>query len=159
MKKIILGLASTLLVATVGCGGDSMDPEVTSCTASTGSVTASVDVSGTAPVFSWEPDCALAALFVEGVTSGDAWLISTENLVGPDPQFNLISPPITYGTTSLPAGVETLIGAQSPQILVRWRSYLLILSRVVDPAITTCTVLFPIGPNMVCRLVVHQFTW
>ena len=142
MKKIILGLASTLLVAVVACGDDSMEPEM--CTDETGSVTATVDVSGTAPVFTWDPDCAVRGLLVEGDIEGDVWNLESST--------NLISPPITYGTTSLPAGVDPGAGATA---LVRGRSYTLILFRLVDPAVTTCTDLF----TDLCRLVIHQFTW
>ena len=142
MKKIILGLTSTFLVAAVACGDDSMEPEM--CAAETGSVTASVDVSGTAPVFAWDPNCAVRGLLVEGDIEGDVWNLESST--------NLISPPITYGTTSLPAGVQTAFG---PDPLVRGRSYTLILFRLVDPAVTTCTDLF----TDLCRLVIHQFTW
>ena len=116
------------------------------CTAETGSVTASVDVSGTAPVFSWDPDCAVAWLLVEEASS-DVWFIESSPT-----QADLISPPITYGATSLPAGVQTSYG---PDPLVRGASYELILAKVVDPAVTACTEL--VGD--LCRLVVHQFTW
>ena len=147
-----------LLVGLAACGDDSTEPEVAACTAETGSVTASVDVTGT-PVFAWDPDCAVSSLLVEHSVSGaggDVWFIDSS--VGgppsgpaPDPA-NVISPPITYGTTSLPAGVQTAYG---PDPLVRGTSYLLILFRLVDPAITTCTDLF----ENVCRLVIHEFTW
>ena len=132
-----------LVVGLAACGGDSMDPEVTACTASTGSVTASVDVTA-APVFAWDPDCAVRGLLVEGDIEGDVWNLESST--------NLISPPITYGTTSLPAGVQTGFG---PDPLVRGRSYTLILFRLVDPAVTTCTDLF----TDLCRLVIHRFTW
>ena len=69
-------LASILLVAAVACGDDSQEPEVTACTAETGSVTAAVDVTA-APVFSWDPDCDAAWLLVEGVIEGDVWFIET----------------------------------------------------------------------------------
>ena len=151
-----------LAVGLTACGGDSVDPvepEVTACTAETGSVTASVDVSGTAPVFAWDPDCAVSSLLVEhsvSVAGGDVWFIDSS--VGgppsgpaPDPT-NVISPPITYGTTSLPAGVDPGAGATA---LVRGRSYTLILFRLVDPAVTTCTDLF----TDLCRLGIHEFTW
>ena len=134
-------LASALLVAAVACGDDSMEPEM--CTAETGSVTASVDVSGTAPVFSWDPDCAVAWLLVEEGSS-DVWFIESSPT-----QANLISPPITFGATSLPAGVQTSYG---PDPLVRGTSYELILAQVVDPAVTACTEL--VGD--LCRLVVHH---
>ena len=145
MKRWHNALASALLVAAVACGDDSMEPEM--CTAETGSVTASVDVSGTAPVFSWDPDCAVAWLLVEG--SSDVWFIESSPT-----QANLISPPITYGATSLPVGVQTSYG---PDPLVRGTSYELILLRVVDPAITTCPDL--LATQGLCRLVIHQFTW
>ena len=153
VKRSHYPLASTLLVAMIACGGDSQGPEVTACTAQTGSVTASVDVTA-APVFAWGPDCAVAGLLVEhavGGAGGDVWFIESSPTLA-----NLISPPITYGTTSLPAGVQTTYG---PDPLVRGTSYLLILFRVVDPAITTCTDLIPDPPLTVCRLLIHQFVW
>ena len=78
-----------------------------------------VDVSGTAPVFSWDPDCAVAWLLVEEGSS-DVWFIESSPT-----QANLISPPITFGATSLPAGVQTSYG---PDPLVRGTSYELILA-------------------------------
>ncbi len=146
MKKRTLQLG--WLVAVVACGGDGMDPEVTACSAETGTVTATVDVTG-APVFAWDPDCAVAGVLVEhavGGAGGDVWFIEASPT-----QANLISPPVTYGTTSLPAGVETSYG---PDPLVSGTSYDLILFRVVDPATTTCPDLF----QNLCRLVIHQFT-
>ena len=149
MPSLPSTLASILLVATVACsGGDSMEPEVTACSAETGSVTATVNVTG-APVFAWDPACAVSGLLVEHAGSGaggDVWFIASSPT-----ETNLISPPVTYGTTSLPAGVATSYG---PDPLVAGTSYLLILFRVVDPAITTCPDLF----GNTCRLVVHQFT-
>ena len=126
---------------------------VTACSAETGSVTANVAVTA-APVFAWGPDCSVAGLLVEhavGGAGGDVWFIQSSPTLA-----NLISPPITYGATSLPAGVETSYG---PDPLVRGTSYTLILFRIVDPAITTCTDLFPDPPLTVCRLVIHEFTW
>ena len=150
IKKIILGLTSTLLVATVACGDDPMEPEM--CVAETGSVTATVNVTA-APVFAWDPDCAVAGLLVEHAVSGagsDVWFIQSSTFT----RVNLISPPITFGTTSLPAGVQTSYG---PDPLVRGTSYELILLRVLDPAITTCPDL--LATQGLCRLVIHQFTW
>jgi hypothetical protein len=148
MPSLRSSLASILLVATVGCGGDSTEPEVTACSAETGSVTATVNVTGV-PVFAWNPDCAVTGLLVEhavGGAGGDVWFIQASPT-----EANLISPPVTYGTTSLPAGVVTSYG---PDPLVAGTSYDLILFRVVDPAITTCPDLF----GNTCRLVIHQFT-
>ena len=144
VKRSHYTLASILLVAAVACGGDSMDPEVTECLDSTVSVTATVDVSGTAPVFDWVPACAVSQVFVEGVTEGDVWWI-----IGQD-----ISPPITYGTS--PALTTTFTG---PAPLVRGRSYFLVLARFVDPAITTCTDLSDLDGLTLCRLEIHEFTW
>ena len=151
MKRSHYTLASILLVAAVACGGDSMDPEVTECLDSTGSVTANVAVTTTAPVFAWGPDCAVQALLVRhAVGGGEVWSI------GASPVANLISPPITYGTTALPVGVETSYG---PDPLVRGTSYTLSLFRVVDPAITTCTDLISFTALTFCRLLIHQFVW
>jgi len=147
-----------MLMGLAACGDGSMDPEVTACTVDTGSVAASVDVSA-GPVFTWDPDCAVSWLLVEHFASGaggDVWFVesSVGDVAGgaaPVPT-NLISPPITYGTTSLPTGVQTTYG---PEPLERGTSYRFVLFRVVDPSITTCPDLIQ---NM-CRLVIHQFTW
>ena len=89
MKRSHNALASTLLVAGVACGGDSMDPEVTPCTAETGSVMASV--TGTAAlVFTWEPDCAVTFLLVEHTfpgAGGDVWALESS------PEGAVSSPP------------------------------------------------------------------
>ena len=73
------------LMGLAACGGDSMDPEVTVCSASTVSVTATVEVSETAPVFAWVPNCAVALVFVEGVTEGDVCGVSTLTAAGRAP--------------------------------------------------------------------------
>ncbi len=99
-------------------------------------------------MFDWVPDCAVALVFVEGVTEGDVW--------GVQSLANLIPPPITYGTTSIPAASGTIDG---PLPLVRGRSYLLVLARVVNPAITTCTDLVDFEPFTLCRVEIHEFTW
>ncbi len=140
-------LASILLVVAVACGEGSVDPEV-ECLDSAVSVTATVDVSGTDPVFDWVPDCAVALVFVEGVTEGDVW--------GVQSLANLIPPPITYGTTSIPAASGTIDG---PLPLVRGRSYFFILGLLVDPVTTTCTDLVTDQSQTFCRLVIHEFTW
>ena len=148
MNRSHNALASTLLVAMIACGGDSLEPEGQLCTAQTGSLRVIVDHTRAAPVFTWSPHCDVASLLVEGDIEGDVWFIESS------PQANVISWPITYGTTSLPAGVQTVMVADP---LVPGRSYDLILFRVVDPAVTTCPDL--LLPTMTLCRVVRRFTW
>ena len=144
MLRVSRTLAERVTATSGTASGTASVTVVTVCSDSTVSVTATVDVSGTAPVFAWVPECAVSSVFVEGVTEGDVWEIIA----------NEISPPITYGTT--PAGSVTFTG---PLPLVRGRSYFLILFRVVDPATTMCTDLSTDQSQTFCRLVIHEFTW
>lgn len=143
-----VGLA--LITSMVACGDDSTGLPGAQCTEATGTVAASV-TGGTSAVFSWEPACSAALLLVEA-SGGDTWLIGTDDSTWTSPaQANRIDPPVTYGQTSLPAGVETDYG---PEPLVAGTPYDLILFSVVDTTVTTCPDRF----GNVCRLTIHEFT-
>jgi len=143
-------LSLAIAVMAGACGDDPAEPQITACTDETGSVTASV-TSGTTPTFSWSPSCSVAFVLVERA-GGDTWLVSSDDHTWDSPaQANLISPPITYGTGSLPAGVTTEYG---PEPLTAGVPHSLVLFRVVDPGTTTCPDLF----GNICRLVIHGFT-
>ena len=102
-------------------------------------------------MFSWSPACAVALLLVEG-PDGDTWDIRTDDGTWSDPDAaNQISPPITYGTSTLSAGVMTNYG---PEGLVPGSAYDLILFQIVDPTTSACPDLVGNG----CRLVIHEFT-
>jgi hypothetical protein len=100
----------------------------------------------------WEPACAVALLLIEG-DGGDTWVVSSDDATWPSPeQANLVSPPIGYGTTSLPTGVTTEYG---PLPLTRGETYDVIPFQVVDLTNAACADLF----QNVCRLAIHEFTW
>lgn len=147
-----LAAAAAFCTIFVACGGDGpTEPQAVACTSETASVTVTVTGADT-PVFDWNPACSVALLLVEGA-GGDTWVISSDDATWSSPeQANLISPPVTYGTTSLPAGVQTEYG---PLPLSRASAYDVIPFQVVDPASTACADLF----QNVCRLAIHEFTW
>jgi hypothetical protein len=147
-RLIQCGMLSATLVA---CGDDPTEPEAAVCTPQTASVTVTVGGTST-PVFDWEPACAVALLLVEG-DGGDTWVVSSDDATWSSPeQANLLSPPMSYGTTSLPTGVTTEYG---PLPLTRGETYDVIPFQVVDPTNTACADLF----QNVCRLAIHEFTW
>jgi hypothetical protein len=139
-----------LLAIVTGCGSDGpTEPEAAACTDRTGSVMATV-TGGSNPVFGWDPPCPVALLLVEG-PGGDTWVIGSDDATWSVPdQANLISPPITYGTASLPPGVQTEYG---PEPLTVGAVYDVILFRAVDPANAECSDLLQ---NM-CRSI-YPFT-
>ena len=150
MKRPFTTLLVSCLIL-VACGDDPIEPEAAVCTSETASVTVTVSGEDT-PVFDWNPACAVALLLVEG-DGGDTWVISSDDATWSSPdQANLIAPPVTYGTSSLPAGVETEYG---PEPLSRGSTYEVIPFQVVDPASSACGDLV----QNVCRLAIHEFTW
>lgn len=119
------------------------------CSVETGMVSVSVK-SGSQPVFSWEPACAVAMFLIEEGAS-DVWGVNTDETVWQNPaQANLIAPPVTYG--QVPAGSEQF---GSPLPLQSGVTYEAILWRALPVGSTTpCVARF----ENLCLLAVHEFT-
>src|SRR5688572_16438469 len=130
MRQTIAALVAA--VAALNCS-DSTSPG--SCDANTGSVEASVQISGSAVVFDWSPACAVALVLIEEEFS-DMWGIIAPGLSGSSTESdNIIHPPVTYG--QVPSGAEEL---DAPQTLIAGHTYEVVLWKII-----------PAGANPSCQ--------
>ncbi|MGH7678082.1 MAG: hypothetical protein ACRENU_06415 [Gemmatimonadaceae bacterium] len=142
-----LALALALALGASCDGRDFIGPDG-SCVQATGSVTATVNTSGSV-TFDWDPACAVALLLIEEDAT-DMWAITAPGLDDTSTETaNIITPPVTYG--SVPAGAEQDAPATP---LVPGTTYELILWKIVPPNSTVqCQQRF----QNACLLTVHPF--
>lgn len=144
IKRLLLALPAAL---SLGCARDTPTGPL-ACSASTGTVTVTV-ARGSALVFDWSPQCAVALLLVEQDAS-DQWALGAPGLEFTSTESsNIIVPPVTYGLA--PPGTEST----TPATLVAGQTYEVVLWRAVSPNITAPCVQ---RVQNACLMAVHQFT-
>lgn len=119
------GVSISLLIIAAGCGDDEpTEPRVVDeCT---GPVSISVSP-GTAPTFSWTPDCAVGQLLVEEGAS-DRWGAWADGA-------NTIASPVRYGVA--PTGTEL----EPADALIAGQTYRVTVHRVVSVGLDSLEIL------------------